>query len=131
MTTIHRILDAIWPVCMMLAALFGFGLLFGADWPNERRLDFALLVWIAAFLVLLATIILRRMNGCDWLTIALASVFLTIAVLRFFQLGFALWPVWFMENEEWITQSLRASVAVTLTWATVLLVTTPDESEAT
>lgn len=127
MKRLGRVLDTVFPIALLWAVMFGFALWKDADWPETRRLDFALLFCIASFLVLLASVILRRMNGCDWLTISLASVFLTIACVRFYALGYWLWPHWFETNDRWLVQVLRASVVVTLIVATALLASTPDE----
>ncbi len=119
-------ISSIWPLAVLWAVLIGAGFAFDANWPQEWFPDFLLLAFIASFLVLLATLILRRMHGVDFLTIALASVFLAMSVIYFFGMGTILWPHWFAANRDWLLNLLRIAVAASGVWATALLLLTPD-----
>lgn len=131
MMRLKTAISTLWPVAVLWTVLIGVGFAFNADWPPRADLlpDFGLLCCIATFLVLLATLILRRMHGIDWLTIALATVFIAFSAVYFFSLGATLWPVWFTANRDWLLNLLRVVIAASMIWATALLLMTPDEGD--
>jgi hypothetical protein len=95
---------------------------------EDQWLDVALIALIASFLVLLATFILRRMHGSDWLTIAFAAAFTSLACIWFYALGSRMWREWFAEHRDVMLNAVRIGVVICLGWATALFITTRDES---
>jgi nitrate reductase gamma subunit len=124
---IKTALDNTWPMLLVFAAFLIFGVIFGAEWPKDNWFDFSLLVVITGFNVLLATLILRRMHGRDWLTIALASVFIAVAVIWCFAAVGMLWTDFSAEYRDAYINPLRIGIIVTHLWATYLLITTADD----
>jgi hypothetical protein len=125
---VRRVVDIIWPVLLLWIVLLSVAFASDADWPETRRLDFALIASIATFDVLLASIMLRRMRGIDWLTLALSAVLITKSMLWFFFTGSRLWPEFVAEHSELLLWTLRLLIMGSLTGAVALLIATPDES---
>lgn len=122
----QRIVNAIWPILVLWIVLLSVAIALDADWPETRRLDFALLAAIGTFNLLLASVMLRRMRGVDVLTLALAAVFVTKSLLWFFFTASRLWPEFVAEHQPVFYWVFRLLIITSLTGAFLLLVTTPD-----
>jgi fucose 4-O-acetylase-like acetyltransferase len=123
---IKTALDNTWPMLLVFAIFLIGGVLGGAHKP-ANWFDFSLLVVITGFNVLLASLILRRMHGRDWLTIALASVFIAVAVIWCFAAVGMLWTDFSAKYRDAYINPLRIGIIVTHLWATYLLITTADD----
>jgi hypothetical protein len=122
--------DVLWPVLLVLGSFLLLGLLTNANWPSDGRLDFAIIVWIAVFDLLMATVLLRRMDVWDWLAFWLGMVFLTKAAIWFTAAGSQLWPGFYQDHIEVIRWILRISLLISLPSAFAMLVLVPDERYA-
>src|SRR6187402_87354 len=83
---ISRIWAAIWPVTLLWLVLLAIALWRDATWPTEgtRQTSFTALCVVVTFLLLVSTLMLRRMHGWDWLTISLAAAFATTSLTPFY-----------------------------------------------
>jgi hypothetical protein len=127
---IRRIRQVIWPVLIVWAVLLGLAFISEANWPNDNWLDFGIILWIATFDLLLATVLLRRMHGFDWLAFSLGCVFLTKSTLWFTAAGSQLWPEFAADHAQGIRWILRISLLISLPAAFAMLLITPDERYA-
>jgi hypothetical protein len=122
--------DVLWPVLLVLGSFLLLGVLTHAQWPHDNRLDFAIIVWIAIFDLLMATVLLRRMDAWDWLAFWLGMVFLTKSAIWFTAAGSQLWPDFYLDHIEVIRWILRISLLISLPSAFAMLVLVPDERYA-
>jgi hypothetical protein len=112
---------------LLVFAIFLIGGVLGGAHKPANWFDFSLLVVITGFNVLLASLILRRMHGRDWLTIALASVFIAVAVIWCSAAAGMLWTDFYAEYRDLYINPLRIGIVATHVWATYLLITTADD----
>jgi hypothetical protein len=127
---IRRMRQVIWPVLIVWAVLLGLAFISEANWPNENWLDFGIILWIATFDLLLATVLLRRMHGFDLLAFSLGCVFLVKSGLWFTAAGSQLWPEFAADHADGIRWILRISLLISLPSAFLMLLITPDERYA-
>ncbi len=116
----------LWPVALVFTALTAFAFLAGAAIPPSARLDFAVIVFIAVFQMLMASVILQRMHGWDWLSLSFCAVFFSMSFVFLFAASRRLWPVFVERNLEVLLWSVRIPLLCALIWATVMLIVTPD-----
>jgi hypothetical protein len=127
---IRRARQVIWPVLIVWAVLLGLAFISNANWPNDNRLDFGIVLWIATFDLLLATVLLRRMHGFDLLAFTLGCVFLVKSGLWFTAAASQLWPEFAADHAQGIRWILRISLLISLPSAFAMLLITPDERYA-
>jgi hypothetical protein len=120
-----HIWDVIWPIVLLWIVLITTAFLTGAHAPEGDKLDFFLLATIGTFDYLLATLMLRRMQGWDILTIALSLVFLAKGSLWFLFTGFRLWPEFAADHADFLLWGLRLGLVSTLAFAFTILLLTP------
>ncbi len=116
----------LWPVAAVLAVLTVIAVLLGADWPSAKRGDFALIVFIMAFFLLMVSVILRRMHSLDLLSLSFGAVFLAMAGVYLYAISRTLWPMFTTSNLETILWVVRLPLLCSAAWATVMLIVTPD-----
>ena len=108
------------------AALIAFGFWRGADWPDTILHVWGTLAIVATFLILVSTLMLRRMHGRDWLTISLAVAFAAVSLMPFYLMAGSLWRMFFAEHREPLLYVVCAAMVIPLAGAIVMLVITPD-----
>ncbi len=123
---IRHMVNLLWPIAALFVALTALAFIAGADWPSKERGDFALIVFIVAFKVLISSVILRRMHGRDWLSLSFVAMFLSVASVFVYRTGVYLWPEYTLENETSIIRFIRLFLLVAIAWATVQILRTPD-----
>jgi hypothetical protein len=125
----RHVFRVLWPLALVWIVLLSFAFITDAKMPAEgRRLDFAIVLAIASFDLLMATMLFRRMGALDWLAIALGLVFVVKSSLWFYAAGAQLWPAFAADHRETILWALRIGLIGTLVSAFVMLLITPDES---
>jgi hypothetical protein len=114
-------------VALLWLVLLAFGFWRDARWPegSQRELSFAALALVSTYLVLVATLMLRRMHGWDRLTIVLALAFATTALIPFYLLAAQLWPLFFRAHQTTLVVGTCVILIGILTIAIVTLLTTP------
>ena len=127
---IRRMLSIIAPVIAVWVVLIAFGFWRDADWPEDRLLQFITLSAVASFVMLVSTLMLRRMHGRDWLTISLAVAFASLAVIPFYLMAVSLWREFYLAHRDHMLYAACAAMLIPLAWATVMLLITPDGSYA-
>lgn len=130
MMYLRHIFRVVWPVLFMWFVLLSIAIGTEATWPESQHGDFVLIACIGTFDVLLATIMLRRMRGLDWLTIALSAVFLTKGMVWFYFTARHLWPEFFLDYNQEVLWVLRSVLVFVLISAFLMLILTPDGSYA-
>jgi hypothetical protein len=93
----------------------------------DQLLDVSLIAGLGSLCVVIATMNVRRMYGLDWLTLALSSVFVALAIWFFLAVGVRMWAEWYADNRDWLLNTVRATIGVTMIWAFLLLISTPNE----
>lgn len=125
---LRRVANTIIPVVVIWIALIVFGLLADAEWPDAGTtlISFAALCIVATFLLLVSTMMVRRMHGKDGLTLALAFAFATDSLMPFYLMGSILWRAFFQEHRLPLLIATATTLIVGSMVAIIALILTPD-----
>lgn len=126
MQTIRCTISTIAPVAIVWVVLIAFAFWQDADWPDERRYIWLTVAVVATFLMIVSTMMLRRMHGVDWLTISLAAAFAAVSLMPFYLLASSMWRAFFAEHQRVLLYAVCIGMAVPALWAIVMLAITPD-----
>jgi hypothetical protein len=123
---------ALWPVTLLWVGLVAFAFWQDAAWPSAplRRLSFAALAVVVFFLVLVATLMLRKMQGWYWQTVVLAVAFGAVSAMPFYLMGIMLWRSFFREHNTILIIGTCAVLIVPLFIASVVLAVMPFDGHA-
>ena len=119
--TIRNAGASLLPVAAVWAALIAFGVWRDADWPDRVFHVWGTLAVMATFLLLVATLMLRRMHGFDWLTVSLAAAFSAVSLMPFYLLAGALWPQYFREHRSDLLYVISVAILIPLIVAILML----------
>lgn len=119
---IRKVVDSLAPVALIWAVLLAFAMIQGADWPNTNPHVWGTLAVMATFLLLVSTLMIRNMDGFDWLTVSLALAFAAVSLMPFYLMGAALWREWFIEHRPTILIVTCTAIIIPLGLAIIMLV---------
>lgn len=130
MTVIRQCGSSLLPVAAVWAVLIAFGFWRDADWPGTVLHVWGTLAVVASFLLLVSTLMLRRMHGWDWLTVSLAAAFAAISLMPFYLMAARMWPAFFADHRTTLLYLVCAGMVVPLAFAVLMLLFTEDGSYA-
>jgi len=98
--SLKRLFSPLVPVICVWVALLAFALWKDGDWPNDRHYVWGTLAIMATFLILVATLMIRNMDGFDWLTVSLAFAFASSSLMPFYLMASVLWRDFFIHHRS-------------------------------